>query len=83
MAAIERVDLLGEILDFLTSTPTPEEILAFKPSDALQARASQLLDKNRLGTLTVEENAELDEFARMNYFMSMLKLSASEKLAGK
>ncbi len=81
MAAIERFALLDEILEFLASTPTPDDIIAFKPSDVLQARASELLEKNRQGTLTAEENAELDEFSRMNHWMSMLKAKARKKLA--
>ncbi len=81
MAAIERFALLDEILEFLASTPTPDDIIAFKPSDVLQARASELLEKNRQGTLTAEENAELEEFSRMNHWMSMLKAKARKKLA--
>ncbi|MBK8030901.1 MAG: hypothetical protein IPK17_15690 [Chloroflexi bacterium] len=73
--------LLDEILDFLTSAPTLEDIIAFKPSDALQARASELLEKNRQGKLGGEEDNELDEFARMDDFMSMLKARARKKLS--
>jgi hypothetical protein len=43
--------LFNEILDFLSSTPTPEAILAFRPSRELQARASELLEKNQAGNL--------------------------------
>jgi hypothetical protein len=43
--------LFNEILDFLSSTPTPEAILAFRPSKELQARASELLEKNQAGNL--------------------------------
>jgi len=79
MAAIERPSLFDEILDFLASTPTPEHIIAFKPSESLQARASQLLDKNRNDALTAEERNELDEFSRMNHLMSMLKAKSRKK----
>lgn len=81
MAFVAPNSLINEILDFLSSTPTPEAILAFRPSPALQGRASELLERNRLGTLSDEDRAELDEFQRMNHFMSMLKIRASEKLA--
>ncbi len=77
--AVQQSRLFSEILDFLASTPTPEQIIEFGPSESLQERASYLLKTNRNGTLTFEENAELDEFSRMNHFMSMLKLRARTK----
>jgi hypothetical protein len=73
--------LFDEVLDFLVSSPTPEEIVAFKPSDTLQARASELLERNRSGSLTREDQSELDEFSYLNHLMSMLKIRARKKLA--
>ena len=73
--------LFDEILDFLSSTPTPEAIVAFRPSKQLQSRASELLGKNRSGQLSSEEMSELDEIQRMNHFMSMLKARARQKLS--
>ena len=73
--------LFDEILDFLTSVAAPEQIVAFQPSEALQARASSLLDRQRNNALTKEEFAELEEIARLNHFMSMLKVRAHKKLS--
>jgi hypothetical protein len=72
--------LFKEIIDFLASTPTPEDIIAFKPSEQLEQRLSHLLMQNRQDSLTAENRAELDEFLRMNHFMNMLKIRAREKL---
>jgi hypothetical protein len=74
--------LFSEIIEFLSSTPTPERIIAFKPSDQLEQRLSYLLDQNRHEALTQTERYELDEFLRMNHFMNMLRIRAREKLAG-
>jgi hypothetical protein len=73
--------LFEEVLDFLASTPTPQQIVDFAPSPMLQDRARELLDANRDSTLTAEQRAELDEFGRLNHFMSMLKARARAKLA--
>ncbi|MBK9748303.1 MAG: hypothetical protein J0M07_08780 [Anaerolineae bacterium] len=81
MVAMERLTLRDEILEFMTSSPTLEQILAFKPSEALQARASLLLDKNRAGTLTAEEQRELDDFEWMDDLVSLLKIRARKKLS--
>lgn len=74
--------LFAEIIEFLASTPTPEHIIAFKPSEQLEQRLNYLLSKNRQDNLTNEERQELDEFLRMNHFMNMLKIRAREKLTG-
>jgi hypothetical protein len=79
MVLASQYALFDEILDFLASAPTQEQIIAFRPSERLQARASELLDKNRAGKLTSEEQLELDEFQRMNHFMTMLKARARKK----
>jgi hypothetical protein len=82
MVATQPETLFAEIIDFLASTPTPEAILAFKPSDRLEQRLSDLLEQNRQETLTAEDRGELDEFMRMNHFMNMLKIRTRQKLAG-
>jgi hypothetical protein len=81
MASLEISTLFDEVLDFLASTPTPEKIIAFKPSEALQQRLRYLLDRNQSAGLSVEEQTELDEFSRINHFMSMLKTRARKKFA--
>lgn len=76
----ERVSAYGEIFEFLTSTPTPEQIVAFQPSEATQERIRYLLDANRSGTLTTEEHTEMDEWGRIEHFMRMLKAYAWDKV---
>jgi hypothetical protein len=83
MAAVQPVLLLDEITDFLTTSPTPQEIIAFKPSEVLEQRALDLLQRNRENRLTTHERAEMEEFMRMDHFMTLLKAKARIKLAGK
>ncbi|MFN8374581.1 MAG: hypothetical protein U0694_17095 [Anaerolineae bacterium] len=82
MAVVQINPLFDEVLEFLASTPTPNDIVAFQPSDVLQQRASALLEKKRQDALSTVEASELEEFARLNQFMSMLKIRARKKLAG-
>lgn len=74
------VAAMNEVLEFLTSAPTPEQILDFQPSETLQQRASYLLEQNRQRRLTAEERAELEEFSRLNQVVSMLKIKTRKKL---
>lgn len=82
MATVPSAVLFEDILDFLASTPTPEQIIAFEPSEALKQHLAYLLEQNRHDTLSEDQRVELDEFLRMNHFMTMLKLRARQKLAG-
>jgi hypothetical protein len=64
------------ILQFLISNPSAEELLAFGPTPAMQARIDLLMSKNRSGNLTPLEEHELDEYVRINHLVTMLKARA-------
>ena len=72
-----------EVLGFLLSSPTPQQIIAFHASDIAQARLRALLDANRSGTLTDSERAELEEASQINHFVTLLKAKAHQTLATK
>ena len=80
MAFVVAETLFDGVLDFLASSPTAEELVNYQPPAALQQRLSELLHKNRNVRLTDSEAEELDEFLRMNRFMSRLKLKARLRL---
>ena len=66
-----------ELIDFLAASPSADELIAYRPSETLQQRMSELLEKNRKGELSSDEQAELDDFLRMNRFMSRLQARAT------
>ena len=66
----------AEVLDFLITRPTPEQIAAFKVSVEAQERIRTLLDKNREGTLTETETAELNLYEQLEHMMILLKAKA-------
>jgi len=70
-----------EIVDLFADLAVAERILTFHPSATMQARIEGLLEKNRQGTLTSEEQAELDEVERLEHFMRLIKARVRQKLA--
>jgi hypothetical protein len=81
MSSVQTIpSLLDELLDFLVDGPTPEQMIALRPSEAVQQRVSDLLEKNRSSGLTPDENAELDEYLRLDQFVTLLKARVHEKL---
>ncbi|MDJ0898280.1 MAG: hypothetical protein QNJ55_05665 [Xenococcus sp. MO_188.B8] len=61
------------ILDFLASKPTPEQILAFRPTAQMQERLKTLLTRSKTGELTTTEQQELDEYECIEHLIVMLK----------
>jgi hypothetical protein len=82
MTAAPADTLFNEITDFLISRPTPEEIIAFKASDALDQRLHELLDKNSREGLTPDERSEMERFTQINHLMITLKAKAHLKITG-
>lgn len=64
------------VLEFLISQPSPEAVWEFGPMPEMQERVSHLLEKNRADTLTANEAKELDEYARINHLITMIKARA-------
>lgn len=69
-----------EILDFLISRPTSQQIIRFKVSESAQTRLAQLLEKNHEASLTPEENAELDLYEQIDTLFGFLKVRAYGEL---
>jgi len=78
LAPVEQ--MFDEILDFLATSPTAEKLIQYQPPIVLQQRLDELLDKNSKTSLSNNEQAELEEFLRMNRFMSRLRLKARKHL---
>jgi hypothetical protein len=66
----------AEVLDFLLTRPTPQDIVAFRVSPSAQARLRALLDKNREDELNAAEAAELDLYEQLEHLMLLLKAKA-------
>jgi hypothetical protein len=64
----------------LVTSPTPQQIIDFRASKAVQDRMRFLLDKNRNGKLTAEEQTELEQMSQINHFMIRLKAHAYKAL---
>jgi Fe2+ transport system protein B len=82
LQAQEQLEFEGisEILEFLASLPTPEEIIALRPSESFQARISTLLEKNRTEGLTSDEEQEWEQYEYLEHLVRLAKAKAHLKL---
>jgi len=80
--AVEQAGFEGaaEVLEFLASLPVPEEIIALRPSDQLQARIRELLKKNRITGLTPDEEREWEQYQYLEHLVRIAKAKAYAKL---
>ncbi|NEO88601.1 MAG: hypothetical protein F6J87_30875 [Spirulina sp. SIO3F2] len=71
---------LADVLEILASLPSAEEILALKPSHALQQQVEHLLAKNKTVGLTVEEECWWQQYEYVEHLVRMAKARALLKL---
>lgn len=70
-----------QVLDFLAQSPSAQELVNFRPSPDAQQRFSALLEQNREGTLSTQEEEELDHYILIERMMTLLKAKAFRHLA--
>ena len=71
---------IADILELLASLPSPAEILALKPSEALQTQIDSLLDKNRTVGLTPAEEQLWQHYEYIEHLIRIAKAKALAKL---
>jgi 3-methyladenine DNA glycosylase/8-oxoguanine DNA glycosylase len=69
-----------EIVALLASQPTPEQILAVRPSSEFQTRVSELLSQSKAGTLLAKGEAELERYLTLEHLVRLAKAHAYERL---
>ena len=71
---------LADVIEELAELPTPEQVLALRPSAALQSRISSLLEKNRMESLTSEEEREWSQYEYLEHIVRLAKAKAALKM---
>jgi hypothetical protein len=69
-----------DIICLLASQPTPDQILAIRPSPEFQAEFGKLLTQSKNGTLSAKEEVRLDRYLTLEHLVRLAKTSALEKL---
>lgn len=76
MRGVYESGLYREMVDFLMSQPSPQDLLNYRVSAGIQARLGELLGRSREARLTVAEQAELSLYEQLDQIMRMLKIRA-------
>ena len=70
-----------DVLEFLASGPSTQQVVDYRPSAVAQKRFSALLDANRQRSLSPNEEEELDHYIQMDRMLSLLKAKSYKRLA--
>jgi hypothetical protein len=79
--AIQNLKAYDEFIDFITSTPTLEQIADYYMSPESRERISELLFSNQNRRLNDAEMGELDDYEELGRIIRQIKISAHVKLA--
>jgi len=71
-----------EIIDFILAGKTPEQVTNFQASDAVKARADELIRREKTDELSASETAELDAYMQLEHLMRLAKARARKILRG-
>ena len=68
------------IVALLASQPTPEQILAIRPSPELQSRVSDLLALSKTNALSRQDEVELERYLTLEHLVRLAKAHAYRHL---
>jgi hypothetical protein len=72
----------SDVLELLASLPAPEDILALRPSEELQRRIDELVEKSRAGGLSQAEEADWERYEYLEHLVRMAKAKARQMMRG-
>ena len=77
---MSTVKAYEEVVDFIAAGTTPQNVIAFRPSEASQARVEDLLSREKDGELSPAEKSELDHYLQLEHLMRLAKARARDFL---
>ena len=70
-----------EVIEFIAAGSTPEQVIAFAPSESAREQVAELIQRQKATGLDADETAELDQFLQLEHVMRMAKARARQRLA--
>lgn len=65
-----------EIVDFIAAGASPQNVVAFRPSETAKQRVMDLIDREKTASLSPEEKSELDHYLQLEHLMRLAKARA-------
>jgi len=65
-----------EIIDFIAAGTSPNDVIAYQPSDMVKERVADLIYREKNNGLSPEEKSELDHYMQLEHLMRLAKARA-------
>ena len=65
-----------EIVDFIAAGTSPQNVIAFRPSEAARQRVWSLVEREKTKSLSQAEASELEHYLQLEHIMRMAKARA-------
>lgn len=69
-----------EVVEFIASR-NPRDVVEFKPSETARKRVWDLIEREKIAALPVDEKSELDHYLEIEHLMRLAKARARQLLA--
>ncbi|MDQ3745083.1 MAG: hypothetical protein M3444_11935 [Acidobacteriota bacterium] len=70
-----------EVIDFIAAGTSPDNLVAFRPSEEARRRVAYLIEREKSATLTPDERSELDHYTQLEHLMRLAKARARQHLS--
>ena len=69
-----------EVIEFIAGGTTPKNVVDFRPSEVAKARVEELIQRHKAGSLSADENSELEHYIQLEHLMRLAKARARHHL---
>ncbi len=70
-----------EIVEFIARGTTPNNVAAFRPSEATKERVTDLIRREKTSGISPEEESELNHYLQLEHLMRLAKARARQHIA--
>ena len=67
-----------EIIDFIAAGSTPKALVAFHPSESVEKRVAELVERSKTDKISAEDQSELEDYLQLEHIMIMAKARARQ-----
>ncbi len=67
-----------EVIDFIAAGTSPQNVVAFRPSESAKERVADLIYRERTDSLSQDEKSELDHYLQLEHLMRLAKARARQ-----
>ncbi len=69
-----------EVVELIAAGTTPQNLIAFRPSDAARERVWDLVNREKKGELSAQDASELGHYLPLEHIMRLAKARAQRHL---